>query len=62
MDTPVSVDGIWQKRGFSSLHGIVTTIAIESGKILDSDMISRNCQSCNSMENFSKTDSTQCYC
>ena len=33
VDTGVSVDGSWQRRGFSSLNDVVTVISIENGKI-----------------------------
>ena len=28
----VSCDGTWQKRGYSSLNGIVTVVSVETGK------------------------------
>ena len=59
VDVMDPVDSSWRKRGPSYFHGTVTAIAIESGKILDSDIMSHNCQSCNSMENLRKTDSAQ---
>ena len=34
-DVGVSVDGIWQKKGFSSRLGVVRVISIDSGKVLD---------------------------
>ena len=34
-DIGASVDGSWQKRGFSSLHGVATALSVSSGKILD---------------------------
>ena len=35
VDTGISVDGTWQKRGFTSLNGAVAAISIETGRILD---------------------------
>ena len=32
VDTGVSSDGTWRKRGFSSFHGVATAISIVSGK------------------------------
>ena len=29
----VSVDGSWQRRGFSSLNGIVAALSIDNGKV-----------------------------
>ena len=45
-NVPVSVDGTWQKRGFSSLNGVVTAISVDSGKILDTEIMSRKCKGC----------------
>ena len=42
VDTGVSVDGSWQRRGFSSLNGVVTVISIENGKIYAAKSFSFN--------------------
>ena len=34
-DIGVSVDGTWQRRGFTSLNGVLVVISIDSGKIVD---------------------------
>lgn len=39
----VSGDGLWQKRGFSSLFGIFSLIGWYSGKVLDIIMKSKYC-------------------
>ena len=46
IDTGVSVDGTWQRRGFSSLNGAVAAISMVNGKILDLDTLTRYCQGC----------------
>ena len=46
IDTGVSVDGTWQRRGFSSLNGTVAAISMVNGKILDLDTLTRYCQGC----------------
>ena len=33
-DIRVSVDGTWQKRGFSSLNGVVAAISVNTGKVI----------------------------
>ena len=43
-DTAVSVDGSWQRRGFSSLNGVVTAISMDTDKILDCEPMSRPCK------------------
>ena len=42
----MSVDGTWQRRGFSSLNGAVAAISMVNGKILDLDTLTRYCQGC----------------
>ena len=46
VDAGVSCDGSWQRRGFSSLNGVVTAISIDTGKILDTKPSSRTCKVC----------------
>jgi len=48
VDITVSGDGSWQKRGFSSLHGVATLIGYYSGKVLDTIVKSSYCKSCES--------------
>ena len=50
VDTGVSVDGSWQRRGFSSLNGVVTVISIEDGKILDTGTTCKLGKACNAKE------------
>ena len=50
VDTGVSVDGSWQRRGFSSSNGVVTVISNENGKILDTETICKLCKACNAKE------------
>lgn len=47
VDCAVSCDGTWQRRGFSSLNGCVTTISMDTGKILDVEPLSKVCHTCN---------------
>ena len=46
VDTSVSCDGSWQRRGFSSLNGFVSAISMDSGKIVDIEPMSRYCRQC----------------
>ena len=46
--TKVSGDEAWQKRGYSSLNGVVTLIA--NGKCIDNEVMSKKCKQCD-MEN-----------
>ena len=42
----VSVDGTWQKRGFSSLNGVVTIMSKDSSKGIDTVVMSKSCKAC----------------
>ena len=43
----VSVDGTWQKRyGYSSLHGVIFVIAMDTGEVLDYEVKSKVCFEC----------------
>ena len=48
----VLVDGTWQRRGFSSLNGVVATVTVSTGKVVDIEIMSRNCKSCESHESM----------
>ncbi|GFW69817.1 uncharacterized protein TNCV_1884611 [Trichonephila clavipes] len=39
----VAVDGTWEKRGYTSLNGIVTVTSIDTGKMIDVDILSKYC-------------------
>ena len=51
----VTVDGTWQRRGFSSLNGIVAAIAVTNGNVLDVEVMSRQYKSC--LKNAPQKDS-----
>ena len=53
--TGITNDGAWQRRGHSSLNGFVATISVETGKILDGEVITRKCKSCD--EQYKKIES-----
>ena len=44
----ISIDGTWQKRGYSSLLGVVFVISIETGEVLDFEVCSKVCFECRS--------------
>lgn len=37
-------DGSWQRRGFSSLNGVVTATSITTGQVIDVEVMSKLCQ------------------
>ena len=55
VETSVSGDGTWQKRGHSSLHGIVNVISMETGKVLDTEVLTQFCKQC-SLHEKDKSD------
>ena len=55
-DVGVSVDGTWQRKGFSSTLGVITAISIDTGKVLDAAILSKSCKGCTKMEKVSKVD------
>lgn len=55
-DTSISCDGSWQRRGYSSLNGVVTVISMDTGKVLDCEPMCRKCKACNMKEPLKKTD------
>ncbi|GFV18878.1 uncharacterized protein TNCV_4757631 [Trichonephila clavipes] len=40
-NVPVAIDGTWQKRGHTSLNGVVTAVSVDSGKVVDAEILSR---------------------
>ena len=49
----VSVDGTWQRKGSSLTLGVVTSISIDSGKVLDVVILSKSYKGCTSMKKLS---------
>ncbi|GFX33437.1 uncharacterized protein TNCV_4122711 [Trichonephila clavipes] len=39
----VAVDGSWQKRGFSSKNGLLTVTSVDTGKVIDVEVLSKHC-------------------
>ena len=56
VDTGVSVDGTWKKRGFTSFNGCVAAISIDTGTILDLEVMSRFYQGCINTKTYKKVD------
>ena len=48
VNTKVSGDGSWQKRGYASLNGVVTLIS--NGKCIDNEVMSKKCKQCDRWE------------
>ncbi len=58
-DIDVSLDGTWMTRGHSSNIGTTCIIGLETGKVLDSETLSKQCKGCDWWNNKDKT--TQAY-
>ncbi|GBM05384.1 hypothetical protein AVEN_94698-1 [Araneus ventricosus] len=50
----VVVDGTWQKRGYTSHNGVVTVTSMDTGKIIDIDVLSNYC-ACGKKKNHEKS-------
>ena len=45
-DIGISVDGIWQKRGYTSFNGVIAALSIGNGKIVHLEVLNRYCKQC----------------
>ena len=55
----VSVDGTWQRKGFSSTLRVVTSIYIDNGNTLNVAVLSKSCKGCASMTGIVSFDPTR---
>ncbi|GFU65027.1 uncharacterized protein TNCV_2852291 [Trichonephila clavipes] len=39
----VAIDGTWQKRGHTTLNGVVIAVSVDTGKVIDAEILSRKC-------------------
>ncbi|XP_065066739.1 uncharacterized protein LOC135692514 [Rhopilema esculentum] len=56
-DITASFDGSWQKPGHASLNGVVSAISVLTGKVLDFQVKSKKCKSCEAHKNMDETSS-----
>ena len=42
-DIGISADGTWRRRGFLSAYGVVSGISLITGKVLDIEVMSKEC-------------------
>ncbi|GBN21774.1 hypothetical protein AVEN_108317-1 [Araneus ventricosus] len=45
----MSMNGTWLKRGYSFLNGCVSCMSVDTGKVLDIEIVSNFCRMCNNM-------------
>lgn len=53
-DISVGIDGTWQRRGFSSLNGVVSVSSFDTSKILDVEVLTKYYQTCNTSRGKAK--------
>jgi hypothetical protein len=41
-DLTIAIDGSWQKRGHTSLNGVITATSVDTGKVIDADLLSKH--------------------
>ncbi|GFU43136.1 uncharacterized protein TNCV_4289771 [Trichonephila clavipes] len=46
----ISVDGTWQRRGYTSMNGCVAAISVDTGKVLDIEVMSSYCPTCKRLQ------------
>ena len=55
-DIAVSCDGTWQRRGYSSLNGVLTIISVDTGKVIDYEVMSKKYAQCTSWRSRKDTE------
>ena len=56
VNTAVSCDRSWQRRGFSSFNGTLTCISMDTGKVLDVSVMTRYFKGCVNIDNTMATN------
>ncbi|GFX68932.1 uncharacterized protein TNCV_682911 [Trichonephila clavipes] len=46
----ISVDSTWQRRGYTSMNGCVAAISVDTGKVLDIEVMSSYCPTCKRLQ------------
>ena len=57
----VTVDGTWQKRGHTSLFGIVVAIAWKTGQVLAWEILSKHSMACKLREDMDSEEYKEWY-
>ena len=55
----VTVDGTWQRRGYSSMNGVVVAMSVNNGKVLDVEILNRYRMLCSTMSRNMKENPEQ---
>ena len=46
LDITVTFDGTWSKRGFTAIYGVVVVVSWDTGRVLDTHVLCKNCIAC----------------
>ena len=49
-DISIAFDGSWQKRGFKSKNGCGTVTSLDTGKVLDTEVMTKFCSGCTKLK------------
>ena len=60
VDVGVSFDGTWQRRGFTPMDSAAVAISIDTGRVLDVDIMSHFCQMCVTNKASNKNTNHNC--
>lgn len=47
---PAAIDGTWQKRGYTSLNGVITLTSFDTGKVIDYECLTKFCHICKNVK------------
>ncbi|GBM17243.1 hypothetical protein AVEN_223786-1 [Araneus ventricosus] len=53
-DITVALDGTWQKRGHTSINGVITATSLDTGKVIDFQCLCKYCFICKNKSNDCK--------
>ncbi|GBN39555.1 hypothetical protein AVEN_158802-1 [Araneus ventricosus] len=53
-DITVALDGTWQKRGHTSINGVITATSLDTGKVRDFECLCKYCFTCENKSNDCK--------
>ncbi|XP_030849798.1 uncharacterized protein LOC100891291 [Strongylocentrotus purpuratus] len=54
LDVAVSYDGTWHRRGFVSNHGVGIVMSMDTGEVLDREVLSKICKACQSRKSWDR--------
>ncbi|XP_072165849.1 uncharacterized protein [Diadema setosum] len=55
VDVAVSYDGTWHRRGHVSNHGVGAVISLDTGEVIDREVLSKVCKECEVRKGWDKT-------